>query len=168
MIMKIADYSISSVNAKQIKNTPNPLDARTIWEKIKNWFGFGQESTVIPLIKNTFFSNGIYNLGNLLGFCKLEHLTIGDEYKKNFLIEINGDEITYSIKLDENPYGERISFSYNINDIDQDLKSITDIIIALKENNFDEFIFDAIAIWVEKIRITLIKAMILKKKLLLI
>lgn len=150
MIMKIADYSISSVNTKQIKNTPNPLDARTIWEKIKNFFGFGQERTVIPLIKNTFFNDEIPKLNKILGFCKLENLTTGNEYKKNFLIERNDDEITCSIKLDKNYDGEKISFSYDINDIDHDLKSITDIIIALKENGFDEFIFDAIAIWVEK------------------
>lgn len=84
MIMKIADYSISSVNAKKIKDTPNPLDARTIWEKIKNWFGFGQESTVIPLIKNTFFNGAISKLNKILGFCELENLTTGNEYKKIF------------------------------------------------------------------------------------
>ncbi|ATN00511.1 hypothetical protein CRN77_12575 [Proteus vulgaris] len=167
MIMKIADYSISSVNAKQIKDTPNPLDARTIWEKIKNWFGFGQESTVIPLIKNTFFNGAISKLDKILGFCELENLTTGNEYKKNFLIEKNGDEITCSIKLDESPDGERISFSYNINDIDQDLKSITDIIIALKENNFDEFIFDAIAIWVEKNKNNINKSDDIKKEVII-
>lgn len=150
MPIKIADYSISPVNAKQIQDASNPLDARTIWEKIKNWFGFGQESTVIPLIKNTFFNDETSKLDKILGFCKLENLTTGNEYKKNFLIEKNDDEITCSIKLDKNPDSEEISFSYNINDIDNDLKSITDIIIALKENDFDEFIFDAIAIWDEK------------------
>ncbi|EEG83171.1 hypothetical protein PROPEN_03935 [Proteus penneri ATCC 35198] len=52
--MEINGVSIPRCRIEKIKNADDPLMARTLWEKIKNWFGIGQEVTVILLIKDTF------------------------------------------------------------------------------------------------------------------
>lgn len=142
--MKINGVSIHHDRMEQIKNTEEPLNVRTLWEKIKNWFGFGKEEIVIPLIKETFFDHRINDFEKIKGFCKLRDLT-GDAYKENFFIEKKHNEIIFSILLDGNFNDEKISFICNINEDGSDeIKLIKDIILSLEEIGFDDLLFYAI------------------------
>lgn len=142
--MEINGVSIHCYKMEQIKNADNPLNVRTLWEKIKNWFGFGKEEIVIPLIKETFFDRKINNFEKIKGFCKLRNLT-GDAYKENFFIEKKDNEIIFSIFLNGAFNDEKISFIYNINENESnDVKLITDVILALEKNGFGDLLFDAI------------------------
>lgn len=142
--MEINGVSIHCYKMEQIKNADNPLNVRTLWEKIKNWFGFGKEEIVIPLIKETFFDRKINNFEKIKGFCKLRNLT-GDAYKENFFIEKKDNEIIFSIFLNGAFNDEKISFIYNINENESnDVKLITDVILALEKIGFGDLLFDAI------------------------
>ncbi|MEZ2683590.1 hypothetical protein ACBQ20_02060 [Proteus vulgaris] len=142
--MNIDGVKIHHDKMDKIKNTEKPLNVRTLWEKIKNWFGFGKEEIVFPLIKETFFDNKINDFEKIKGFCKLRNLT-GDAYKENFRIEKKDNEIDFSILLDGNFDGEKISFIHNINeDVSDEIKFIADMILSLKKNGFDDLLFYAI------------------------
>lgn len=142
--MEIKGIKIHHDRMDQIKNTEEPLNVRTLWEKIKNWFGFGKEGIVFPLIKETFFDKKINDFEKIKGFCKLRNLT-GDAYKENFRIEKKDNEINFSILLDGNFDGEKISFIHNINEDGSDeIKPIKDIILSLEKNGLDDLLFYAI------------------------
>ncbi|MCO8050669.1 MULTISPECIES: hypothetical protein [Proteus] len=142
--MEINGVSIPRCRIEKIKNADDPLMARTLWEKIKNWFGIGQEVTVILLIKDTFFNLETTALDKIKGFCQLMNFS-SDLYKERFFIEKKEDRVTFSILLNETHNDEKIEFSYNINeDGFQGIKLIADIIIALKKNGFNDLLIDAI------------------------
>lgn len=119
--MKIANVSVSSYRMGKIKYADNPLSVRILWEKIKNWFGFGMEKIVIPLIKQTFFDSETSELDRITGFIKLKNLT-GDAYKKNFLVERQNKEIIFSIMFKEHGNDEKISFTFNVDECEYEKK----------------------------------------------
>ncbi|GLX62976.1 hypothetical protein KMU_10170 [Proteus vulgaris] len=142
--MEIKGVSIHHDRMEQIKNADNALNARTLWEKIKNWFGFGEEKKVIQLIKKTFFDYETNDFEKIKGFLKLRNLT-ADAYKENFFIEKKDDEIIFSISLNGNFNDEKRSFQYNINENRSDkVKLITDLILALERIEFNDLFIDAI------------------------
>ncbi|WP_311753403.1 hypothetical protein [Proteus columbae] len=142
--MEIKGVSIHHDRMELIEHTEEPLNVRTLWEKIKNWFGFGKEEIIFPLIKETFFDHKINDFEKIKGFCKLRNLT-GDAYKENFFIERENNKIIFSILLDGNSNDEKKSFIYNIKEGGSDgIKLIKDIILSLEEIGFDDLLLYAI------------------------
>ncbi|WP_100158304.1 hypothetical protein [Proteus columbae] len=93
MIISNANISFDKV----IKLSDNsPSNVMSIWEKIKDWFGFSQQKKVLTLIKNVYLNQEATTLEKNKDFFHLKKIA-GEHYKNNFKCGVDNDEIFYRI-----------------------------------------------------------------------
>lgn len=142
--MKISGVTINNPKIDRIKNIDNPLNARTVWEKIKNWFGVGKENIVLPLVNDVFFNNEKSILEKIDGFNQLRNFA-GNVYKDKFIVEMKENEIHFSILLNEFNNDEKITFPWRENEYDNNDNELkNDIIIPLIKHGLSDLLYNAI------------------------
>ncbi|MCT6517378.1 hypothetical protein GY03_08870 [Proteus vulgaris] len=123
--MKISNANISQEKINKLEDN-SPSDVMTIWEKIKDWFGFSQEKKVLTLIHNIYFSQETTVLEKNRDFFHLKKLA-GEQYRNNFQYKLNNNNIDYCIDFN----GEIIKSSSDVtplvnaikNELNLDLKN---------------------------------------------
>ncbi|MCK9782849.1 hypothetical protein MUA06_14175, partial [Proteus columbae] len=106
--MKISNANISQEKINKLEDN-SPSDVMTIWEKIKDWFGFSQEKKVLTLIHNIYFSQETTVLEKNRDFFHLKKLA-GEQYRNNFQYKLNNNNIDYCIDFN----GEIIKSSSDV------------------------------------------------------
>lgn len=153
--MKISGVTINNERIHKIKESNNPLNARTIWEKIKNWFSIGREDVILPLIKDVFFDSNKSVLDKINGFFKLRDFS-GNAHQDNFVIEVKNKEIYFSMLLNKGIEDEKISFLFcldkdnNVNQNSDANKLIKNFIDSLEKYQMGDLIFSAMRKFYEK------------------
>lgn len=153
--MKISGVTINNERIHKIKESNNPLNARTIWEKIKNWFSIGREDVILPLIKDVFFDSNKSVLDKINGFFKLRDFS-GNAHEDNFVIEVKNKEIYFSMLLNKGIEDEKISFLFcldkdnNVNQNSDANKLIKNFIDSLEKYQMGDLIFSAMHKFYEK------------------
>lgn len=126
------------VNYKKITKLSDnsPSDVMSVWEKIKDWFGFSQQKKVLTLIKNIYFNQDATILEKSKDFFHLKKLA-GEQYKNNFKYSVNNDEIFYLIDFGDESIKSKSSILPFIetikNELNLDLKNYSN-------ENLDAFI----------------------------
>ncbi|HEK2896415.1 hypothetical protein [Proteus terrae] len=126
------------VNYKKITKLSDnsPSDVMSVWEKIKDWFGFSQQKKVLTLIKNIYFNQDATIFEKNKDFFHLKKLA-GEQYKNNFKYSVNNDEIFYLIDFGDESIKSKSSILPFIetikNELNLDLKNYSN-------ENLDAFI----------------------------
>ncbi|MEQ4921987.1 hypothetical protein [Proteus hauseri] len=148
--MKISGVVITNQKIDRIKNSDTPLNARTLWEKIKNWFGVGKENIVLPLVNDVFFNNEKSILEKIDGFNQLRNFA-GNVYKDKFIVEMKENDIHFSILLNEFDNDEKVTFSWCESEYGNNNSELrNNIIIPLIKHGLSDLLYDAIHEYVER------------------
>lgn len=129
------------VNYKKITKLSDnsPSDVMSVWEKIKDWFGFSQQKKVLTLIKNIYFNQDATILEKSKDFFHLKKLA-GEQYKNNFKYSVNNDEIFYLIDFGDESIKSKSSILPFIetikNELNLDLKNYSNEDLDAFINNY--------------------------------
>jgi hypothetical protein len=129
------------VNYKKITKLSDnsPSDVMSVWEKIKDWFGFSQQKKVLTLIKNIYFNQDATILEKSKDFFYLKKLA-GEQYKNNFKYSVNNDEIFYLIDFGDESIKSKSSILPFIetikNELNLDLKNYSNEDLDAFINNY--------------------------------
>ncbi|QPB79620.1 hypothetical protein EHE21_09595 [Proteus sp. GOKU] len=129
------------VNYKKITKLSDnsPSDVMSVWEKIKDWFGFSQQKKVLTLIKNIYFNQDATIFEKNKDFFHLKKLA-GEQYKNNFKYSVNNDEIFYLIDFGDESIKSKSSILPFIetikNELNLDLKNYSNEDLDAFINNY--------------------------------
>lgn len=99
MIINISNTKISQEKLSKLEKTHEPSSVMSIWEKIKDWFGFSQERKILTLIDNVYFNKDATIVEKNRDFFNLKKLA-GEQYKNNFKFMISDDNNIVSYLID--------------------------------------------------------------------
>lgn len=136
--MIISNANISCKKATKLSDN-SPSNVMSVWEKIKDWFGFSQQKKVLTLIKNIYFNQDATTLEKSRDFFHLKKLA-GEQYKNNFKYRVDNDEISYLIDFGNEGIKARssiIPFIETIkNELNLDLKNYNNEDLNAFINNY--------------------------------
>ncbi|SUC00894.1 Uncharacterised protein [Proteus vulgaris] len=100
MSINILKANISHEKITKLSETKKISNVMSVWEKIKDWFGFSQEKKVLTLIYNVYFNEETTSVEKNRDFFHLKKLA-GEQYKNNFQHKSNNKSMSYIIDFND-------------------------------------------------------------------